>query len=356
MNSKKWIRIWLFSGMFVFLSIGIFNYLINPFEIFHTKILKYRFQMNERFIKINHLDKNYDKYNSYIFGSSRVGTTHPEVIEKYISDSKFYNFTISNANLYDHIMHLKYFLYKKYPIKNLYLQIDLNNMSSYGNDKLDYLRRLHPSVVNESLVAFYLEYLFNFFPFNTKGKIKQNLNNINNGEYFFETTGIWTREKKEQKIIENCNEYVSSEPSFNKLYIRNKTFRFQKETLSSLKDIKKICHINNINLYVYITPHNQKMMDEFIISDYLKFLKFLSKITDFYNFSAYNSITTNNCNYYEHSHYRPHVGKLIAAKIFNDPIVNTTKDFGVFVTKYNVEEYLESLKRQIENRREPYVN
>lgn len=38
----------------------------------------------------------------------------------------------------------------------------------------------------------------------------------------------------------------------------------------------------------------------------------------------------------------------IMAKIFNDKVVDVPKDFGVLVTKENINEHLENLRKQIE--------
>ncbi len=119
--------------------------------------------------------------------------------------------------------------------------------------------------------------------------------------------------------------------------------------MKALTNIKKLCIKNNIKLYVFTTPHNKNMMDRYIVNDYLRYLKEISNITDFYDFSGYNTITINNYNYYEESHYRPLVGSLIAGKIFKDNTVEVSEDFGVFVTKENINKHLQNLKKQIEN-------
>ena len=55
-----------------------------------------------------------------------------------------------------------------------------------------------------------------------------------------------------------------------------------------------------------------------------------------------------NCNYYEFSHYRPKVGKLIATRIFNEASnKNIPDDFGTLVTKENIDIHIEKLKSQI---------
>ena len=346
MSNKRFLKIVFGLTILGALFVGCVNYVVDPFNIFHTKILKEQFQMNERFMKIEYLENNKDKYNSYMFGSSRIGTTPPSVINKYLENAKFYNFTVSSANLYDYLIHLKYFIKANYPIKNLYLQIDIDNMSAYSRPNSDYLRKAHPFVNNESLKNYYLSYLTGFFPFNIKGKILLNIQRDDITDYFIET-GIWTKPLKEEKILKTPEKFVQEEISFNTKNNRTTKNAQYENNSKALKEIVDLCKENNINLIVFTTPHNKNMMDTFIVEDYLEFLKMISKYTKFYDFTGYNSITIENINYYESSHYRQNVGELIAAKIFNDKSIEVPQDFGVLVTKENIDEHLENLRKQI---------
>ena len=280
MKSTKWIKIFFGLSLIGVLFVGGVNYIVDPFNIFHTKFLKEQFQMNERFMKIEYLEENKNKYNSYMFGSSRIGTTPPNIIDKYFENAKFYNFTVSSANLYDYLMHLKYFIKSEYPIKNLYLQIDIDNISSYSRSESDYLRKLHPFVLEENLEKYYLSYLTGFFPFNVKGKIALNLKRDDITVYFIET-GIWTKPIKEEKIRINPEKFIQEENSFkieNKRSLKNTK---SKDNTSALKKIVDLCLENDINLIVFTTPHNKNMMDSFMVDDYLEFLKMISSLTNF---------------------------------------------------------------------------
>lgn len=347
MNEQKWTTRFLLISVFFSILVVSINYVVNPFNVFNSNLLEHPAQRNERFMKIQYLDKNHSRYNSYLFGSSRIGTTNPHTIEKYIPGSKFYNFTISSANLYDYLMHLQYMLEKKYPIKNIYLQIDIRNMESYGNNITDYQKRLHPNVTHSSLNKFYLQYLFGYFPLNVKDKILYNLNYKQEEKYDLYTSGMWEKTKKEQAMVNNCKSYVKNEKSFHQKVKRTKSIVKLEQTMLALRKIKSLCIENNITLYVFTTPHNQIMMDSFKIDAYLIFLEALSKETKYYDFSGYNSITQDNCNYYESSHYRPLVSKLIAAKIFNDTSISVPDDFGIYITPDNIQHYLDIKRKNI---------
>ncbi len=347
MNSKKWIKVSLLTTLLGFILLMLTNYIVDPFNVFHSKILKHDFQINERFVKIEYLEKNHNKFNGYMVGSSRIGTTAPKVVEHYIPDSKIYNLTINSATLYDNLLHIRYII-KNYPIKTIYMQLDGVNMNYYGGLESNYLSRLHPYVEDKSLALFYFDYLSGFFPFNIRNKIAQNIN------YTFKTTydvktGIWANPSKEKEVSQNCEEYVANQKSFHRKNRRILKYTTKKETIRDLKEIVELCKTNNIKLYTFMMPHNKVMMDSFVIDDYLEYLSDIANITDFYDFSGYNSITTNNCNYYERSHYRPHIGELIAARIFNDKNVDVPNDFGQLINKKNIKKHLQKMRNELKN-------
>jgi len=345
---KKWIKLFFLISSIIYFSVFLVNYIIDPFGVFNSKFFEKEFQENERFIKVDFLEKNRNKFNGLMFGSSRIGTTPPSLIESYIPNSKFYNFTLSSANFYDYEKHLAYFIKEKYPIKYLYLQIDIENMIRYGAVESDYLRKPHPYVNNKSLFNYYLSYLGGFFPSNIIGKIRKNINDLNPTVSILET-GNWYKPIKDKALAESCEEYIKSEPTFNTKYNRTIDYSQRNKNIEALKRIKKMTDINGISLIVFTTPHNKNMMDKFIIKDYFLFLRDIASITSYYDFSGYNSVTVNNCNYYEFSHYHKEISKLISAKIFNDQSIIIPSDFGHFVNKENIDLHIDMLKHQIES-------
>ena len=332
MSSKSWIAI-VTGILLVNMSIvALVNYVVDPFGIFQSNILKNKMQMNERFVKIDYIDKNHQKYNSYLFGSSRIGVMEPEVIEQYIPKSKFYNFTVSSANLHDYLSHLEYFIKQKYEIKTLLLQLDIDDMNNYGQDNADYLSLLHPHVFDESLSFFYTRYLLGFFPLNLRSKIELNLGEISKKTYNLET-GVWYLPYNEKSLVSDSSAYVKNEKSFHFKNRRIIHYTREEENKKALEKIVDLCRLSEIKLYVFTTPHNQNMMDTFVLEDYNKYLRNISELTDFYDFSGYNTITMKNNHYYEMSHYRPYISELIAARIFDNKDISIPNDFGKFIEK-----------------------
>ena len=58
-----------------------------------------------------------------------------------------------------------------------------------------------------------------------------------------------------------------------------------------------------------------------------------------------NSVTNNEKYYVDSSHLKQEFGKFYFARLFDDENIKTPKDFGIFVTKENINKYLESLKK-----------
>ena len=61
-----------------------------------------------------------------------------------------------------------------------------------------------------------------------------------------------------------------------------------------------------------------------------------------------NTITKNLENYPDDDHAYPHILKLLANRLSNAGNNDVPQDFGVLVTKENINEYLENLRKQIE--------
>ena len=81
--------------------------------------------------------------------------------------------------------------------------------------------------------------------------------------------------------------------------------------------------------------------------DFDRFKRALSHLSGFYDFSGLNSVTTDNFNYYETSHYRPKVGDLVIARIFNQRNIKVPEDFGQWVTAENIDLHLKTLRQQV---------
>jgi hypothetical protein len=331
----------------IYSSISVF---VDPFGVFGDILFdtpKISMLTNQRFHKIKYLEKNFYKYNSYLIGGSRIAAIRPEWIEKYIPDSKFYNLFVSGATGYDNLRHVKYII-ENYKAKHIVMQISLDDMVRYtGPDGRTLETELHYRVSGKNIISFYLPYLNpGYAMLSKKLKYALGIEPTDNLKILVEESGERHYRHEEKLIAQDHKKYIENEPTFHRAEKQARGTKL-KEMIEDLREIQRLCDLHHVSLLLLITPHHHQMMNSFDTEDCLAFMQELSEISPFWDFSGYNSVTTDDRNYYESSHYRITVVKYILARVFNDAAVNVPEDFGVSVTKDNIEEHLKQLFENI---------
>jgi hypothetical protein len=335
MNYRKFTTIILcVMGVYLF-SIGLINVVVDPFYIFRTPFFKVQYQINDRYSKIEFLEKERGRFNSYIMGSSRLLFTSPAIIEKYIPTAKFYNLATILGTLSEHLLHVKFLIKNGYPVNNLYigLDYDINRaVTTYDDENL--VLKLHPDVSNENRILFYWSYLSVIPKADIKRKLRANFRKKSNRKVKLDRNGVMVVEREPR------DKPGFSENSDQDTMARRRSLE---GNLEALRELVALCRQHHIKLILYITPYRKVLLEKFAPQNYLTFLRELSNITPYWDFSGYNSVTMDPNNYLDISHYNPSVSRLIAARIFNDRTAAVPKDFGVWVTKENIESHLENL-------------
>lgn len=326
------------------------NLAVDPYNVLGTGVLRYSFQPNERFLKIEYLKQHPGHYDSFLLGSSRIGTTPPDAVQQYFPGSHFYNLSVSIGTSYDHLKHLNYLLASGSTPRNLYLELDIDlGLTEFSHDESYLLTRLHPDVSGQGRIAYWFEFASIFQPRAMSEKIWKNLIARTPEGYLAldMAAGTWSRPLQDARIAADPVRYIREEPRF---HLRNsRTVRNirGKAYLGAVREIRELCRRHNILLVVFTTPHHRVVMDSLAEKDYLDWLGALAAITPFWDFSGYNSVTLDDRNYLESNHHRPQVGAMVAARIFGDTRVPVPADFGVLVTPETVQSHLASLQRQI---------
>ena len=344
MNDKRFSVI-LLCVIFVYLfSVALINIVVDPFCIFRTPFLKVQAQINDRYAKIEFLKKGKERFNSYMMGSSRLLLTHPEVVEKYIPTAKFYNLAIIFGTMYEHTLHLKYLIENGHPVKNLYIGLDMDmyTVATMHDDK-DSLLKLHYGVLKKNPIEFYWSYMSIFPKGDLRRKLTVNFSKKRGSKYDIEKDGAVALEPG----TENTRVFFERPLSSSKIGLMNERM---KGNLEALKELVALCGKHRINLILFITPYHKNLMGCFVEEDYLTLLRLLAEIAPFWDFSGYNTITTDNKNYLDHSHYNPSVSRMIAARIFGDRASTVPPDFGVRVTGKNIGSHLENVKIGFKNK------
>ena len=123
---------------------------------------------------------------------------------------------------------------------------------------------------------------------------------------------------------------------------------------NAIKDIQSIidlCNQHNIKLIIFTNPLHELTYQQAVEYGYIDFLARLSEITNFYNFSGINDVTTNINYHREPGHYNLTAGDLIIDTIFNNKTDSRllSQGFGLYVTSENRAEFIDLLKSQLIN-------
>ena len=321
------------------LLIGIICYEVDTFNTLHPLNVRMNGnEINKNYVKMVYVLNNPKKFNSYIFGSSRIGNIHVENIKNERCYNMYYGKGVPKENLNN----IKTLIENNCDVEKIYLGVD-----SYSYTEDYTIHNSEPLRSNyEYLKSHPLKFIEMYFDMSLAIRtIKEQYINNSNEEYgtneVFYKYG-WNHDYREESEYDFSN----AEATMGNAY-------FLDETLQDIKEIKKLCDDNGIELTVFTNPMYYVTYEASLDVDYYRFLKELALITPYYNFSGYNSITIDSNNYYETSHYKAETSDLLIDIMWNDKTYDELLEegFGLFVTSDNVDNLLNLLA----NNRDKYL-
>ena len=330
MSARKWTFIVLSIVSIISFGSFIFLYSIDTYNIRHPKAKKYYSEPNQRVMIIDYLldKKHYSNYNSYIFGSSRVGYLNPFLIK----DFKTYNMTYAEGLPHEHLLIIKFFLKNHIPIKHLLIGLDeFSYQVPFSRHDNQYGSKSHYLVTNTSLFEFY-KFYFCHKPLKTDGK-----HFINK---FIKHKTIKYSDKIYNEIYNQKKIYTNVEPphNHNKEYEDNPRFSIPtpyvgmelKDTINDIKEIVRLAKQNDIELHIFINPIHHATYN-FTSKPLLKeFKRQLKQIIDYYDFTDPSFISKDNGYWEDTSHYNINVGNMILDTIYNHKKID---GFGKYIQK-----------------------
>jgi hypothetical protein len=327
--------------------IGLFNYTVDPYGLLR-KDFSYQFvEPNKNFIKIRFIAQNPNRYDGFVFGSSRVNGIDVRKIRGYAC----YNVHYSGGLPRDHLDNIRFLLKKGVKIKLILIGLDEFSFKDDPDARLyQPLRHPYPPVLGQHPLGYYLGHYFSL----PDGEIlravvngyKKRLFNKSEDDppfyYDIFNTGQMFFDRLDRQIDDNPEKH-RNDPKF--LKHLNLAGDHLNEALADLKEIVRLAGVHQVRLVLFINPlHKNVFLDSG--EDFDRFKRKLSHLSGFYDFSGLNSVTRDNVNYYETSHYRRKVGDLMIARIFNDRNSNVPEDFGQWVTRETIDLHLKILRQQ----------
>jgi hypothetical protein len=307
-------------------------YLIyDPFEVVYpSKVhsVDPRINCNWDYNETETLIRNYDErhYDSFIFGSSRSNAFHVRDWQQYIGSTRTLHYSAAAETLYGIYMKLKFMDVNKMPIRNCLMMVDTSLLPMTRNSS-GMLFIKHPILTGESLVDFHLTFIRafmdpSFFLGYLSYKLTGTVPKVFSSKFVDDqrtdpVTCDKGRGDREKELAENSERYYERMKGI--FYQRDETKKnfsppvLKKEQLQYLNDIRKIFAKHGTNYQIVINPnYDQKYLDR---GDLAR-LQEIFGADNVHDYSGINDITRDFHNYYETSHFRPHVAQRIMAEIY----------------------------------------
>jgi len=324
MKTKKWLLISLTTLSVILFLNFLFLYLTDFYGVMNPTNKRQHSGYQQRFVVVEYMLKNLNKYDTLLFGSSRVQFINPF----HIKDKKVYNMTVAEGIPHEYLIMLKLFLKKGMNLKNLIIVLDdFSYQVSFASHQNIPDTKSHYLTTGISKFDFYKTYYFRKLNKKDYLHIKNIYNDTNP---FARHYSIIFNQK--EAFNSNYAEYKQPKPNhpiYNipTLYDGNEI----KDTIKDIKDIVNICEEHNIKLTVFINPMHHTTYKNSNLKRLEEFKDKLTYVTPYYDFTKPNRISNDNNYWLETSHYMPEVGDMILSRIYDN---NTTiKDFGIYQNK-----------------------
>ena len=348
MSSKKWIAAFLGTVAAIALIVAAFNFITDPFGVFPGKWLSwpsYEMTVNPRTAKISWLREHGGEYDSYLIGCSSTSSFSPKTFGEYW-DADFYNLITYGADMRD-AEQLAFWLADHCTVKNLVLNVYLDNAVYYDTlpDPLSYA--MQPEVTGEAALPFYLRYLF-CDPRHGLDKLKAMARDTyltQPFDVFDPETGAYDKKVRDAEPIGSMERYLQAYPAFadypeaslklNETAVRG--------TLESVAAIRDLCAERGIDLYVVCAPVYADYLAWFPREQVEDFYTRLAEVTPYWDFSL-SSVSFEPRYFYDETHFRNCVGDMAAARMTSDGSVWIPEDLGEYVRAETVKEHLQKLR------------
>ena len=329
--------------------IGLFNWAIDPQDIFktpnygnlnHEKINK---DNNDRLYKA--IDIIRLRPDTIIMGSSRTKQgIDPEAAA--LADSPdVYNLALNGPNFYEVKRYIEHAIYNQPNIEEIILGVDffmfnedLANQPTFNEARLEKKRIILDDLIKN---LFSIDTVNNSLDTIRASQKSSNTINDNYGDDGFMPNRNYDNGEAIWRFHQSIKLYFSL----------HSNYQFSQDYWNDFREIVQLCRENNIELTVFISPSHATQWESIYATErwdvFEQWKEELVKIVPVWDFSGYNSITTEEIakymeNYVDNSHYTPEIGDLILQRILNKPN-KVPGDFGVLLTSENIEQHLEKI-------------
>jgi hypothetical protein len=304
----------------IFSILPIMNYIIDPSRILHhdyeTRYKK--FHPHKLFLKVDYLLEHKEDYDTLVYGSSRGRFVDVSKISK-----KAYNMSHGFGTVTTYLHSLKTLLNNGVKVKNVW--IGVNDFVIWK----DHTPNLHRLINKNNFIQdipIYVHWLFRFIPETVK---------ILQYEYPLVATKEVTDPNQRSDLSRK------QEKILNKLHNRNimpatlgytGKFRVDK-AINEIRQIKELCLAHDINLTVWMYPIYYKTYLSYGQNIINEFKRKLVKVTNFYDFYDFSSLSKDENNWFEGSHFTTSAADYMIKNIQENNFLISSKNIDTRIQK-----------------------
>ena len=320
----------LFALIFALIAVSVCVY-IDPYNVFHA--LSYRengVEPNKNYMKMRYVLREPEKFDTFLFGSSRVGFLNAQKLD----GVRAYNMSYSLGLPQEHLANIRTLLKKGVVPKHIILEIDdVCYRFSPESHKTEHSRAPYEYLTTHPL-GFAELYLCPVVALDAVEIIRYSDRNAAEEEAFY-AYGSRIVYGEQGKYSPKTETEDLSGPSY------------MDEAMDTMRALCALCRDNGIELTVLVTPlHYATYTGALERGDYYTFLRRLAEITPYYNFSGFNDITTDDRNYMDTSHYLAEIGDIMIDAFWHGKTEEKllAQGFGYYTDGTNVEQLIEILE------------
>ncbi|WP_413175095.1 hypothetical protein [Anabaena azotica] len=344
---NKWFLMSIAISILMVVSI---NFVVDPYGIYKTpnflgiNHVKPKKQFNDRLYKT--IDIQQIKPLVVFLGSSRtkqgLDPNHPALS----NDQPVYNLALDGANPYEMLRYLQHTIKNQPDLKEVIVGIDffmfnelLGNQAGFEESRLEKTYLIPGDIMNSLFSIDTLEV--------SKETVLASLREFNKDEYYGKNGFLPHRKYKDGQTKSRFKN------SINVYYEFHHKYKFSDKYFDDFQKIVNLCREKKIKLIVFISPTHATDLEAIrSTGEWQTFETWKRKVVQVipvWDFSGYSTITTESIkdvmkNYADNSHYTQPVGDLLLNRILAYKENEVPADFGVLVTKENIESHLAKIR------------
>ena len=347
MKLHKYLIIFFISLFIVSAVLAGFNIAVDPFGVFGDRFIDwyaYDMTQNPRIAKIAYIDKHHDEYDSYIIGSSKTSSYSVEKLNEYYGGAHFYNMIMYGGDLYDAQKTAEY-LINNYNVKNIILNIGIEEMYKYNYEDDATKGNLHAKVDNRNLPLFYLKYAFlnPQYSINKLTALAERDYLPTENDVFVPETGAYNKDVRDAEGISDLISYMENNPNFYVYREDNRHGVNMDKAVESVRIVKDLCESRGIDFKLIASPLFDTEIEDYDYNDLCQYWQKLADVSDIYDFTGYSPISMDPRYFYDDAHFRNSVGDMVLAWIFGDTDKYIPDGFGHSTRSENAYEYAQQI-------------